>query len=465
MTSAQMNSVSQATPGLASAHVQSRQHPADGKENGANFGEMVHGAEQSARQAKHPAEPVSSDAQPARRALAGSPKPRPDEDGQNKTAAPKPAAGKGAKNGAEADHAKATDDADAAAQSSDSAPLQDGLPLLMALGDIRHFATSTNAERGGSSVEGEAGTQPSIGQAASSQLAIRQGKRMLADASEGSEPLPRSGRATMATEKRGPDFGQKPAGAGPGPDMSIRKDDILSGTQGAATDATTPQGWRPAAAQKTAQTAQALASNNQAKPSSAAGRLDVVSQQSFPAPAQNAFGQTVSALAEAIASDSGVQQAYSSGPIGSHATNSVAVSTHVLKIELHPADLGTVTASLRLSGEQLSIEMKPETHAAYRRLTADSDAIVKSLRSLGFDVDHVTIMQPSIAVHSAGRVEASGAPPMSTGREQPSFQPGNSGGNSAGGDRQPGRNNGNGAQEFGRAASPLRERAGDDIYI
>ncbi|PBB43370.1 chemotaxis protein MotD [Mesorhizobium sp. WSM3866] len=461
MTSAQMNSVSQATPGLASAQVQSRQHPADSKENGSNFGEMVHGAEQSARQAKQPAEPVSSDAQPARRALAGPPKPPPDQDGQNKTAAPKPAAAKAAKNGAEADHVKASDDADAAAQSSDSALLQDGFPLLMALGDIRHFATSTNAERGGSSVEGE----PSIGQAASSQLAIRQGKRMLADASEGSEPLPRSGRATMATEKPGPDFGQKPAGAGQGPDMSIRKDDILSGTQGAATDATTPQGWRPAAAQKTAQTAQALASNNQAKPSSAAARMDVVSQQSFPAPAQNAFGQTVSALAEAIASDSGVQQAYSSAPIGSHATNSVAVSTHVLKIELHPADLGTVTASLRLSGEQLSIEMKPETHEAYRRLTADSDAIVKSLRSLGFDVDHVTIMQPSIAVHSPGRVEASGAPPMSTGREQPSFQPGNSGGNSAGGDRQPGRNDGNGAQEFGRAASPLRERAGDDIYI
>ncbi|OBQ78140.1 hypothetical protein A9K71_09205 [Mesorhizobium sp. WSM3873] len=456
-----MNSVSQATPGLASAQVQSRQHPADSKENGSNFGEMVHGAEQSARQAKQPAEPVSSDAQPARRALAGPPKPPPDQDGQNKTAAPKPAAGKAAKNGAEADHVKATDDADAAAQSSDSALLQDGFPLLMALGDIRHFATSTNAERGGSSVEGE----PSIGQAASSQLAIRQGKRMLADASEGSEPLPRSGRATMATEKPGLDFGQKPAGAGQGPDMSIRKDDIRSGTQGAATDATTPQGWRPAAAQKTAQTAQALASNNQAKPSSAAARMDVVSQQSFPAPAQNAFGQTVSALAEAIASDSGVQQAYSSAPIGSHATNSVAVSTHVLKIELHPADLGTVTASLRLSGEQLSIEMKPETHEAYRRLTADSDAIVKSLRSLGFDVDHVTIMQPSIAVHSPGRVEASGAPPMSTGREQPSFQPGNSGGNSAGGDRQPGRNDGNGAQEFGRAASPLRERAGDDIYI
>ncbi|TGS61917.1 flagellar hook-length control protein FliK, partial [Mesorhizobium sp. M1C.F.Ca.ET.176.01.1.1] len=72
-----------------------------------------------------------------------------------------------------------------------------------------------------------------------------------------------------------------------------------------------------------------------------------------------------------------------------------------LKIELHPSELGSVTASLRLSGEQLSIEMKPETHEAYRRLTTDSDAIVKSMRSLGFDVDKVTILQPSIAAHAA----------------------------------------------------------------
>ena len=58
---------------------------------------------------------------------------------------------------------------------------------------------------------------------------------------------------------------------------------------------------------------------------------------------------------------------------------SVAVPTHILKIELHPAELGMVTASLRLAGEQLSIELKPETHEAYRRLATDSDAIVKSM--------------------------------------------------------------------------------------
>ena len=269
----------------------------------------------------------------------------------------------------------------------------------------------------------------------------------------------------MATEIPGPDFGQKPGSAGPAADALVRKDDPLPGTPGTETDAATPQGWRPTAAQKTAQTAQSTASVNQAKPSSAAGRMDIVSQQSFPAPAQNPISQTASALVEAIASGNGVQQAFSSASVASQTANSVAVPTHVLKIELHPSELGMVTASLRLSGEQLSIEMKPQTHEAYHRLTADSDAIVKSLRGLGFDVDHVTILQPSIAAHAASRADANSAMPMSAGRDQPSFQPRNSGGNSAGGGRQPGRNDGNGAQEFSRAASPLRERAGDDIYI
>ncbi|MDX8511927.1 flagellar hook-length control protein FliK [Mesorhizobium captivum] len=462
MTSAQMTSVSQALPGLGSAHTQTREQAADGTEKGSNFGDMVHGAEKPVRQGKQPAEPLSSDAHSARRTLAGSPKVQADQDGQNKTAAQKPTAGKATKSSADTGHAKAADDADAAAQSSEAAPLQDGLPLLMALGDIRHFATSTNAGRDGSTAEGEAGVQPPLGRSAASQLAIRQGRRTLADASETSEPLPQSGRAGLATEKSGPDFGQKPVSAGPAADGLVRKDDIPPGTQGTETDAATPHGWRPAAAQKTAQS---IASINQTRPSSAAGRMDVVSQQSFPVPAQNPLSQTASGLVEAIASDDGVQQAFSSASVSSQTANSVAVPTHVLKIELHPSELGMVTASLRLSGEQLSIEMKPETHEAYRRLTADSGAIVKSLRGLGFEVDHVTILQPSIAVHSASRADANSAPPMSTGRDQPSFQPGSSGGNGAGGDRQSGRNDRNGAQEFGRAALPLREHAGDDIYI
>ena len=121
---------------------------------------------------------------------------------------------------------------------------------------------------------------------------------------------------------------------------------------------------------------------------------------------------------------------------------------------------------MRLAGEQLSIELKPETHEAYRRLTTDSEAIVKSLRGLGFDVDKVTILQPSIAVHAPARSDAASSQAMPQGRDQSAFQPGNSSGNNAGsGGQQSGRNRNDDAQELGRPAAPVRERAGDDMFI
>jgi chemotaxis protein MotD len=87
------------------------------------------------------------------------------------------------------------------------------------------------------------------------------------------------------------------------------------------------------------------------------------------------------------------------------------------------------------------------------------------MRALGFDVDKVTILQPSIAAHAASRADGNTSAPVSAGREQPSFQPGNSGGNNAGSGRQSGRNDSNGAQDFGRPAPSAHERAGDDMYI
>ncbi|WP_447257091.1 flagellar hook-length control protein FliK [Mesorhizobium sp. ORM8.1] len=329
----------------------------------------------------------------------------------------------------------------------------------MALSDMKHFAAS--AAGGKDTAAGE--QADGVSQPGSLELRLRQGKGAAID---NSTELPaRSGRSTAAQEA-GPDFGQKPVKAAADLKLPGRSagDGLSAQGDQAQADSVPPQGWRPVLA-KVSQQPQSATQQAQGKPPASASRTEVVSQQSFPAPAQNPMSQTASVLVDAIASDKGVQQSFSSTPAGSQTNNSVAVPTHVLKIELHPAELGAVTASLRLSGEQLSIEMKPETHEAYRRLTTDSDAIIKSMRSLGFDVDKVTILQPSIAAHAASRADSNSAMPMSTGRDQPSFQPGNSGGSNAGGGRQSGRNDGNGAQEFGRAASPLRERAGDDIYI
>jgi chemotaxis protein MotD len=456
-----MTSVSQALPGIAPARAQPRQHASGNKED-SNFGELVRGDEKPAKpQGKHPAEPASGDPRPARRAVANPARTQTDHGTEGK-AAPKGAAEKNSKGNP--DRAKAADDKAGPAPSSDAAPFQDRLPLQMALSDIRHFAASADDGHGKPVAEGDVEARDFTGTSLSSQLMARRGNRAPDDRSEMPEPLPQPGRATAAAKERGPDFGQKPAGAAATADTLARKDDILPRIEEAAADAATPQTWRPTASSKAARAVEAAASPDQAKPPASAGKMDVVGQQSFPAPAQSPTSRTALALAGAIASDIGAQP-FSNASNAAQTANSVAVATHVLKIELHPAELGAVTASLRLSGDQLSIEMKPQTHEAYRRLTADSDAILKSLRGLGFDVDKVAIMQPSIAVASTGRADANGAPPMSAGRDQPSFQPGNWGGDNGGGGRQPGRNDGNGAQEFGRAASPLRERAGDDMYI
>ena len=456
-----MTSVSQALPGLASAHAQSRQQSAGGKEKDPDFGEMVHGAEKQGQpQGKRPAASTSADPASARGALADPVRPPQDHEERGEAAPQKPTSGKTAKNNT--DRVKVTADSGGEAQTADAATPQDRLPLQMALSELRHFASSPS--KGGSDAEGQAEI-PAFSGPAASDLQLRSSKHPLSDETAASEPSPRSARSKTATTSVGPDFGQKPASLGTVAELLGRRDsDALPEPQGQAPDeAAAPQSWRPLA--KAAQLGQSTTPQAQAKLSSSTGRMDVVSQQSFPAPAQNPISQTASALVDAIASDSGVRQAFSNAPLASQTVTSVAVPTHVLKIELHPSELGAVTASLRLSGGQLSIEMKPETHEAYRRLTADSEAIVKSMRALGFEVDHVTILQPSIAVHSAGRTDAASPLPMSTGRDQPSFQPGNSGGNNAGNGRQPGRNDGNGAQELGRAASPLRERAGNDMYI
>jgi len=200
----------------------------------------------------------------------------------------------------------------------------------------------------------------------------------------------------------------------------------------------------------------------QADPSAGTAKqrdADVVSTQSFPAPAAYPAARTAPALAAAIAADGSWQQASAlpGTPV------SAPSPTHVLRIELHPAELGSVTASLRLSGEQLTIELKPDSHDGYRRLASDSDAIVKSLRSLGFDIDKVTVLQPSIAAAPASRSDA----PAAGGRDIPSFQPGGSdaGGNGANARQQSGGDNGNHRQDLGQAGPVPRERAGGGLFI
>ncbi|MBD9373850.1 flagellar hook-length control protein FliK [Rhizobium sp. ARZ01] len=75
---------------------------------------------------------------------------------------------------------------------------------------------------------------------------------------------------------------------------------------------------------------------------------------------------------------------------------------NTLKIQLHPIDLGMVTATLRLQGEALVVDLKVETGKAYRNLSDDQDAIVKALRGHGFSVDQISVQFTSSSDRSTG---------------------------------------------------------------
>jgi chemotaxis protein MotD len=194
--------------------------------------------------------------------------------------------------------------------------------------------------------------------------------------------------------------------------------------------------------------------------------VTVVREQNFAAPAPHPISPTGAGLVSALAADSGLPQALATASAPAQPALPVAQPTHMLKIELHPAELGTVTANLRLVGGQLSIELTPENQEAHRRLSSDADAIIKSLRGLGFDIDKVSVLQPQIAATASPRSDAAGAATGSMGRDQSSFQPGSSGGNGENtGGQQSGRNRNDDVLSPGRTTSYPRDGAGGDLFI
>ncbi|MBB3408436.1 chemotaxis protein MotD [Rhizobium sp. BK316] len=75
---------------------------------------------------------------------------------------------------------------------------------------------------------------------------------------------------------------------------------------------------------------------------------------------------------------------------------------NTLKIQMSPIDLGLVTATMRLSGDTLNVDLKVETGAAYRQLKEDHGKILEALRSQGYAVDNVTISMAPVERADAG---------------------------------------------------------------
>lgn len=141
-------------------------------------------------------------------------------------------------------------------------------------------------------------------------------------------------------------------------------------------------------------------------------------------------------------------------------------ATHSLKIQLHPAELGMVTASLRFAGEQLSIEIQVDNADAYHRLNSDSDAIVGALRNLGYDIDRVTVLQPALTANATARSDtaASASGQTHQGTDQAGSGAANSGGQGTR-ERQPGTGESDARQGNDRSASRHGDRAGGSLYI
>jgi chemotaxis protein MotD len=158
-------------------------------------------------------------------------------------------------------------------------------------------------------------------------------------------------------------------------------------------------------------------------------KASVVAAQTIPAPAP--ANVTTSLFIEMLKTESGVPApaAHTADVVDHAQPRTPWVQT--LKVQLHPAELGPVTASLRLAGEQLEVDIRVESTEAYHRLHKDADIIVKAFRALGYEIDQVSIQQPSPSQPGQRSDSGIGGSPNPF-RDSSSSHPGSSGGGGQG---------------------------------
>lgn len=88
---------------------------------------------------------------------------------------------------------------------------------------------------------------------------------------------------------------------------------------------------------------------------------------------------------------------------------------NTLKIQMTPIELGLVTATMRLSGETLSIQLTVESPAAMHKLKEDSNDIMTALKAQGFAVDQIQI---SVAASSRSDTNTGTSQQQSPGGQQ-----------------------------------------------
>lgn len=124
--------------------------------------------------------------------------------------------------------------------------------------------------------------------------------------------------------------------------------------------------------------------------SGAAENVAVLESRRFLGLAPNSNGANLTAM---LAGDpEWTAAAHPSAALSNAATqSSTGTVVNMLKLQMNPHELGAVTATLRLHGDELNVHLTVETRAAYRQLSEDSGGILDGLRAQGFAVDRVTI--------------------------------------------------------------------------
>lgn len=76
---------------------------------------------------------------------------------------------------------------------------------------------------------------------------------------------------------------------------------------------------------------------------------------------------------------------------GPNTLGNTVTEVNTLKLQMNPENLGSMVASLKLKGEELTVELRVDSIEAYQQLSADHDDNVKGLQDQGFSIDKVTV--------------------------------------------------------------------------
>jgi chemotaxis protein MotD len=116
----------------------------------------------------------------------------------------------------------------------------------------------------------------------------------------------------------------------------------------------------------------------------AAADIDALST---PALGTSPTRQLAASIADSLATTT---QASSTGPAPAEQKSAGTQVLKVLTVQLHPAELGTVTVRLALRNDALELQIEAGRHDTARLINADRDALCGILRSAGYGVETLT---------------------------------------------------------------------------